>query len=162
MPSRGRNCFSLLRLKLISRSPLWLGSNIVAFHLGWQNLILDVILICVLFLFIKVISSKILISFILYIHKYIFLRIDYDRHWSFHFDRAVLSIFAFSAFSQKNKTYKMGLDVCVCVSEWESEWVSVFVWMRVWLSEWLRERERERERERISEHVCAGKALPKY
>ena len=34
MPSRDRNCYSLLRLKLISRSPQWLGSNIVAVHPG--------------------------------------------------------------------------------------------------------------------------------
>ena len=34
MPSCSRNCYSLLMLKLISRSPLWLGSNIVAFLPG--------------------------------------------------------------------------------------------------------------------------------
>ena len=62
MPSRDRNFYSLLRLKLLSRSPLWLGNNIVAFHPGGPSLIQD-ILIYALFLFVKVISS-IIFSFI--------------------------------------------------------------------------------------------------
>ena len=60
--SRGRNCYSLLRLKLISRSPLWLGSNIVAFHPEGPSLIPDIILIYALFLIVKVISSIISIA----------------------------------------------------------------------------------------------------
>ena len=67
MPSRGRNCYSLLRLKLISTSPLLLGSNIVAFHPAGTNLIPDVILIYSWFLIVKVISI-ILISFIFYLY----------------------------------------------------------------------------------------------
>ena len=38
-----------LSLKFISRSLLWLGSNIVAFHSGGQSLIPDIILIYALF-----------------------------------------------------------------------------------------------------------------
>ena len=68
MPSRGRNCSSLLRLKLISRSLPWLGSNIIAFHPGGQKLIPDIILIYAVVLIVKVISSIILILFILYVH----------------------------------------------------------------------------------------------
>ena len=68
MPSRGRNCYSLLRLKLISRSPLWLGSNIVTFHPGGPCLIPDIKLIYALIPIVKVISSIILISLILHIH----------------------------------------------------------------------------------------------
>ena len=56
MPSRGRNCSLLLRLKLISRSPLWLGSNMVAFHPWGPSLIPEIILIYALFLIVKVIS----------------------------------------------------------------------------------------------------------
>ena len=56
-----------LRLKLISRSPLWLGSNIVAFHPGEPSLIADIILTYALFLIVKVIAI-ILISFIIYRH----------------------------------------------------------------------------------------------
>ena len=119
VPSRGRNYYSLLRLKLISRSPLWLETKIVAFHPRGPSLIPDIILIYALFLIIIVISSITLISFILsivYIQPmYILLRIDYDRYRSFHFGRAVLSTLFFgntfeelislvSAFSQKNKT----------------------------------------------------------
>ena len=66
MPSRGRNCYSLLRLKLISRSPLWVGSNIVAFHPGGSSLIPDMILIYALFLIVKVIASIILNLHIIY------------------------------------------------------------------------------------------------
>ena len=66
MPSCGRNCYSLLRLKIISRSPLWVESNIVAFHTGGPSLIPNIILIYALFLIVKV------ISFLLYIHIYYF------------------------------------------------------------------------------------------
>ena len=45
-----------IRLKLISRSALWLGSNIVAFHSGGPSLIPDIILIYAFFLIVKVIS----------------------------------------------------------------------------------------------------------
>ena len=55
MPSPGRNCYLLLRLKLISRSPLWLGSNIFNFHSGGPSLIPDIILIYAFFLIVKVI-----------------------------------------------------------------------------------------------------------
>ena len=57
MQSRGRNCNSLLRLKLIYRSPLWLGSNIVTFHPGGPILIPDIILIYTLFMIVKVIKK---------------------------------------------------------------------------------------------------------
>ena len=77
MPSCCRNCYSLLRLRLISRSPLRLGSNIVAFHKGGTSLIPD-ILIYALFLIVKVISSIILISFIyIYIYIYIYMYMLY-------------------------------------------------------------------------------------
>ena len=66
MPSRGRNCYLLLKLKVISRSPLWLGSNIAPFHPGGPSLIPDIMLIYALFLIIIVISS-IILSLILYI-----------------------------------------------------------------------------------------------
>ena len=68
MPSRGRNFYSLLRLELTSRSPLRLGSNIVAFHPAGPGFIPDIILIYALFLIVKLISSIILISFILYVY----------------------------------------------------------------------------------------------
>ena len=73
MPSRGKNCYLLLLLILISRSPLWLGSNIIAFYPGGPSLIPDIILIYALFLIVKVISSIILISFILFIHIYVYI-----------------------------------------------------------------------------------------
>ena len=62
--------FFNFRLKPISRSPLWLRSNIVAFHPGGPSVILDIILIYALFLIFKLITSIILISFILYIYIY--------------------------------------------------------------------------------------------
>ena len=104
MPSRGINCYSLLRLKLISRSPLWKGSNIVASHLGGPSFIPDIILIYVLFLIVKVISSIILILFILgiYTNMYILLRIDYDRHRCFYIGRAILSTHNISFQRSKN------------------------------------------------------------
>ena len=72
-PSRDRNCYSL---KLISRSPLWLGSNIVAFHPMRPRLIPDNINLCFVPV-VKVISSIIIIqSYYIYIYMYILLWID--------------------------------------------------------------------------------------
>ena len=85
MPSGGRNCYSLLRLKLISRSPLWLGSKIRCLSSrGTEfdpryNINLRFVPKC---------QSNI---HIIYTYTYILLRIEYDRHRNFHFGRAVVS-----------------------------------------------------------------------
>ena len=64
MPPRGRNCYSLLRLQLTSRSLLCLGCNIVAFYPGGLSLIPNIILIYALVLIRQSNIIQILFKFI--------------------------------------------------------------------------------------------------
>ena len=93
MPSRGRNCHSLFRLKLISRSPIWLVSNIVAFYPGGPSLIP----INIKLYFVPNCQSNIIhhtrinIIHIINTYMYILLQIYCNCHRSFNFGQTVLS-----------------------------------------------------------------------